>query len=55
MAIRKCIVCGCGFVARRDAKTCSARCRKRLQLIKFTLQRSGAVNASARAKTELVK
>ena len=29
--IRKCVHCGHPFIGRRDAKTCSTRCRKGLQ------------------------
>lgn len=54
MAIRKCIICGCGFQARRDAKTCSARCRKRLQLIKFSLQNSALGPAMSRRRQRTI-
>lgn len=36
MAAKKCLICNCGFSGRRDAKTCSPRCRKRLQLVRLT-------------------
>ncbi|MBI2285409.1 carbohydrate binding domain-containing protein, partial [Candidatus Saccharibacteria bacterium] len=37
MAAKKCLICSSSFSGRRDAKTCSARCRKRLQLVRFNL------------------
>jgi hypothetical protein len=36
MASRKCLICSSSFSGRRDAKTCSARCRKRLQKVKWS-------------------
>src|SRR3989344_5660580 len=37
MAARRCLICSSGFSGRRDAKTCSPRCRKRLQLVRMSL------------------
>jgi|GEM_PF-1092700 len=37
MAAKKCLICNGPFVGRRDAKTCSARCRKRLQKVRSSL------------------
>src|SRR3989344_2376291 len=37
MAARRCLICSSGFSGRRDAKTCSPRCRKRLQLLRVSL------------------
>mgnify|MGYP000188558338 CR=1 FL=1 len=36
MAAKKCLICNCSFAGRKDAKTCSSRCRKRLQLVKLS-------------------
>ena len=38
MAAKKCLICNSAFSGRADAKTCSARCRKRLQLVRQGLQ-----------------
>lgn len=40
MAAKKCLICNCSLSGRRDAKTCSARCRKRLQLVKLSFVRA---------------
>ncbi len=48
MAAKKCLICNCPFSGRRDAKTCSARCRKRLQLVKLSF-------VTAPARRELTK
>jgi predicted nucleic acid-binding Zn ribbon protein len=48
MASRKCLICSDSFSGRRDAKTCSARCRKRLQKVKWSFM-------SAPAKRQLAK
>jgi hypothetical protein len=37
MAAKKCLICNCSFAGRADAKTCSPRCRKRLQQVRFEL------------------
>jgi hypothetical protein len=37
MASKKCLICSSSFSGRRDAKTCSMRCRKRLQLVRISL------------------
>lgn len=39
---RSCVVCGESFDARGDAKTCSARCRKRLSRSTFGLAGEGS-------------
>ncbi len=36
MAAKKCLICSESFSGRKDAKTCSVRCRKRLQLLKVS-------------------
>src|SRR3954470_20652269 len=36
-ANKKCVSCGTPFEGRRDARTCSARCRKRMQRAKSLL------------------
>jgi hypothetical protein len=36
MAAKKCLICNIPFCGRRDAKTCSARCRKRLQKVRLS-------------------
>jgi hypothetical protein len=36
MAAKKCLICNSPFTGRRDAKTCSARCRKRLQKVRWS-------------------
>jgi hypothetical protein len=36
MAAKKCLICNCPFSGRRDAKTCSAKCRKRLQKVRWS-------------------
>lgn len=38
MASKKCLICSSSFSGRRDAKTCSVRCRKRLQLLKLSFE-----------------
>jgi hypothetical protein len=48
MAVKKCLICNKAFSGRRDAKTCSVRCRKRLQLVKLSV-------FSAPAKKHLAK
>jgi N-acetylneuraminic acid mutarotase/predicted nucleic acid-binding Zn ribbon protein len=48
MALKKCLICSKAFSGRRDAKTCSVRCRKRLQLVKLSV-------FSAPAKKHLAK
>ncbi|HET7827552.1 MAG TPA: hypothetical protein VFK97_01660, partial [Candidatus Saccharimonadales bacterium] len=37
MAAKKCLICNSPFRGRVDAKTCSPRCRKRLQALRFSL------------------
>ncbi|HEX5395187.1 MAG TPA: hypothetical protein VFW52_02480, partial [Candidatus Saccharimonadales bacterium] len=37
MAAKKCLICSYSFSGRSDAKTCSPRCRKRLQLVRQEL------------------
>jgi hypothetical protein len=37
MAAKKCLICNNSFIGRADAKTCSQRCRKRLQLLREQL------------------
>ncbi|HEY5549715.1 MAG TPA: hypothetical protein VIK37_00705, partial [Candidatus Saccharimonadales bacterium] len=39
MAAKKCLICSSTFSGRRDAKTCSSRCRKRLQLLRTSFIR----------------
>jgi N-acetylneuraminic acid mutarotase len=52
MAAKKCLICSNSFSGRRDAKTCSMRCRKRLQLLR---QSFGGVPVRKRlAKTAAV-
>jgi hypothetical protein len=36
MALKKCRICGKSFTGRTDARTCSPRCRKRLQLLRLS-------------------
>jgi hypothetical protein len=36
MAAKKCLICNSPFVGRKDAKTCSAKCRKRLQKVRWS-------------------
>jgi hypothetical protein len=36
MAAKKCLICNSPFSGRRDAKTCSPRCRKRLQKVRLS-------------------
>lgn len=36
MAAKKCLICNSSFSGRRDAKTCSPRCRKRLQKVRWS-------------------
>jgi hypothetical protein len=36
MAAKKCLICNAPFSGRRDAKTCSAKCRKRLQKVRWS-------------------
>src|SRR5690348_5465773 len=37
MAAKRCLMCSGHFKGRADAKTCSPRCRKRLQQVRFSL------------------
>ncbi|MBI4034364.1 hypothetical protein HY380_00530 [Candidatus Saccharibacteria bacterium] len=37
MALKKCLICSSRFEGRRDAKTCTPRCRKRLQQIRHNI------------------
>jgi hypothetical protein len=37
MALKKCIVCSSSFSGKSNARTCTARCRKRLQKIRSIL------------------
>ena len=46
--IQKCVHCGNPFFGRRDAKTCSTRCRKGLQRRRQVLARIGSQNGGGR-------
>jgi hypothetical protein len=48
MAAKKCLICNSPFSGRKDAKTCSARCRKRLQKVRWSFY-------AAPAKKQLAK
>ncbi len=54
MASKKCIICNCSLTGRRDAKTCSVRCRKRLQIVRhsFGLQATSS-NVSQKPASRL--
>jgi hypothetical protein len=45
MAAKKCLICSSVFEGRADARTCSPRCRKRLQLLRLKLSKITAVIA----------
>jgi hypothetical protein len=45
MAAKKCLICSSLFEGRADARTCSPRCRKRLQLLRLKLSKITAVIA----------
>ncbi|HET9850066.1 MAG TPA: hypothetical protein VFP35_00325, partial [Candidatus Saccharimonadales bacterium] len=53
---KHCVVCNTLFVGRVDAKTCSSRCRKRLQRTKSLLSREvGAIKQSAESAAKEIE
>jgi hypothetical protein len=52
MAAKRCLICTSSFSGRRDAKTCSARCRKRLQIVRAEFISSSGVGSGVSASIE---